>query len=229
MKCSDECVTAEPAANMPFPYYSRLSARQQAIYRASDRITEIALPRASALVPLVEALREALSADERRAVTLAVRSLSQALLDQLHAPALTLRVLAVRPSRGWGELHGLYTAEENKTAEIRLWMRTARQAHVVAFRTFLRTLLHELCHHLDYHTLKLGDSFHTEGFFRRESSLFRQLVSDAAPRRPRDASRSRRSAEAVRGERPRDPRSAAPAPRATTEGERQGRLRFDSD
>ena len=56
-------------------------------------------------------------------------------------------------------------------------MRTAQHKRVVAFRTFLRTLLHELCHHLDYELLKLEDSFHTEGFFKRESSLFKQLVA----------------------------------------------------
>ena len=50
---------------------------------------------------------------------------------------------------------------------------------MVAFRTFLRTLLHELGHHLDYEYLRLAESFHTEGFFRRESSLFRQLVPEA--------------------------------------------------
>jgi hypothetical protein len=55
-------------------------------------------------------------------------------------------------------------------------MRTARHRRVVAFKAFLRTLLHELGHHLDYHHLKLRDSFHTEGFFKRESSLFHQLV-----------------------------------------------------
>jgi uncharacterized damage-inducible protein DinB len=49
---------------------------------------------------------------------------------------------------------------------------------VVAFRTFLRTLLHELCHHLDYQHLRLADSFHTEGFYKRESSLFHQLVDE---------------------------------------------------
>jgi hypothetical protein len=51
---------------------------------------------------------------------------------------------------------------------------------VVAFRTFLRTLLHELLHHLDFEVLELAQSFHTQGFFQRESSLFRQLVP-AAP------------------------------------------------
>jgi hypothetical protein len=55
-------------------------------------------------------------------------------------------------------------------------MRTARQRRVVAFRTFLRTVLHELCHHLDYLFYRLPDSFHTEGFYKRESSLFHQLV-----------------------------------------------------
>ncbi|MBK8019762.1 MAG: SprT-like domain-containing protein [Betaproteobacteria bacterium] len=31
-------------------------------------------------------------------------------------------------------------------------------------RTFLRTLLHELCHHLDYEMFRLEETFHTEGF-----------------------------------------------------------------
>jgi hypothetical protein len=55
-------------------------------------------------------------------------------------------------------------------------MRTAQRHQVVRFRTFLRTLLHELCHHLDYELLELPDSFHTDGFYRRESSLLRQLL-----------------------------------------------------
>jgi len=55
-------------------------------------------------------------------------------------------------------------------------MRTAQRRQIVAFRTFLRTLLHELCHHLDYELLKLTESFHTEGFYQRESSLLNQLA-----------------------------------------------------
>jgi len=55
-------------------------------------------------------------------------------------------------------------------------MRTAKQKRVVPFKAFLRTLLHEFCHHLDYELYKLPDSFHTEGFYKRESSLFHQLV-----------------------------------------------------
>jgi hypothetical protein len=85
-------------------------------------------------------------------------------------------VLAVRPSLRAAELHGLYTRDGKGRPRIRVWMRTVHYRRVVAFRTFLRTLLHEVCHHLDYTRFELADSFHTEGFFQRESSLFYQLV-----------------------------------------------------
>jgi hypothetical protein len=102
-----------------------------------------------------------------------------------------VRVLATRPKNREGELHGLYTLEADGRALIEVWMRTAEKKRVVAFRTFLRTLLHELCHHLDLTRFGLGETYHTEGFFRRESSLFRQLApsrraprADPAPERP---------------------------------------------
>jgi hypothetical protein len=57
-------------------------------------------------------------------------------------------------------------------------MRTARQKRVVAFRTFLRTLLHELCHHLDYELYRLPETFHTEGFYKRESNLLRRVLGE---------------------------------------------------
>ena len=124
-------------------------------------------------------LREALEADDRAAVALACRNLVRGLTLMLEAPPAAVEVLPVRPSlRDSGELHGLYTAEDGRAPRIRLWMRTVKHRRVVAFRTFLRTLLHEVVHHLDYTHLKLGDSFHTEGFFKRESSLFRQLVGE---------------------------------------------------
>jgi len=40
----------------------------------------------------------------------------------------------------------------------------------------LRALLHEYCHYLDNDRFQLTESFHTEGIFKRESSLFKQLV-----------------------------------------------------
>ena len=59
-------------------------------------------------------------------------------------------------------------------------MYTAKRGQVVAYRTFLRTLIHEMGHHLDYELLKLRDSFHTDGFFKRESSMVNQLLAAAA-------------------------------------------------
>jgi hypothetical protein len=163
---------------MPFPYYDRLSARGKAIYRKSDEVTSLSLPSPALLQPVVAELQAALAADERRAVEAVAGRLVQGLAQQLGLPPLGLAVLAVRPSSSGGELHGLYTREEGRTPRIQLWMRTARKQRVVAFRTFLRTLLHEVGHHVDYERLALADSYHTEGFFRRESSLFRQLVPE---------------------------------------------------
>jgi hypothetical protein len=165
---------------MPFGYYDRLSPRKQAIYRESDRIETIRLPHPETLRPLVDDLRDALRSEDRGRVQAAADRLSRRLTESLRVAAVGVDVLPVRPRAGWGELHGLYTAESGRTPRIRLWMRTAQRLRVVAFRTFLRTLLHEIAHHLDYRYLELADSFHTEGFFKRESSLFRQLVPEGA-------------------------------------------------
>jgi hypothetical protein len=161
---------------MPFGYYARLSPRNKATYRQSDAIVQVRLPHPDLLRPLVEGLKMALAADDRAAVTLACRQLVRGLALMLEVPPVDVDVLAVRPSLRSGELHGLYTTVSGRPPHIKLWMRTVKQRRVVAFRTFLRTLLHEVVHHLDYSLLKLADSFHTEGFFKRESSLFRQLV-----------------------------------------------------
>ena len=168
---------------LPFSYYARLSPRDKDTYRRSDAIAQVRLPHPDLLRPLAEGLRIALEADDRAAVTLASRNLVQGLTLMLEAPPVSVEVLPVRPSlRGSGELHGLYTADPGRPPRIQVWMRTVKQRRVVAFRTFLRTLLHEVCHHLDYTHLKLPESFHTEGFFKRESSLFRQVVGEAPDR-----------------------------------------------
>jgi hypothetical protein len=164
---------------MPFAYYSKLSLKDQAIYRRSDAVAEIRLSQPALLHPLVELLEQALRSEDRRAVELACQQLASGLCRMLGVAEPRVQVFAVRPELSYGELHGLYTVEKKL---VQVWMRTLRHKQVVAFRTFLRTLLHELGHHLDYEHLKLADSFHTEGFFKRESSLFKQLVSEA-PRR----------------------------------------------
>jgi hypothetical protein len=179
---------------VPFAYYQRLSRSGQAIYRRSDALTSLRLPgpAAAGSRPAVDALRAAREADDARAVAVAAAEIAGRVARALGGDAPAVQVLAVRPRQEWGELHGLYTLGEYSPSVIRVWMRTARHGRVVAFRTFLRTLLHEVCHHLDLTVLELAPSFHTEGFFKRESSLFHQLVPAEAGdarvrRRPRPA------------------------------------------
>ena len=178
-----ECIVGA----MPFAYYERLSRRDKAIYDRSDSVVALLLPAPEGLRPMVEVLRQGLARDQRPAVEAAAQALCRGITESLAVEPVELGVLAVRPSLREAELHGLYTREEGRRARIRVWMRTVRYKRVVAFRTFLRTVLHELCHHLDYTHFGLADSFHTEGFFKRESSLFYQLVPRETPRpRPGD-------------------------------------------
>jgi len=163
---------------MPFAYYTKLSAGRQKIYRRSDAIARLDLPPGVDAGTCVARIRDALARDERAAV----RATSQALIDALAAgyrvPGIRVRVLAQRPADETGELHGLYEPEdEGERARITVWMRTAARRDVVAFKTFLRTLVHELCHHLDYELYKLPETFHTEGFYKRESTLANALLA----------------------------------------------------
>ena len=164
---------------MVFDYYKRLSASRQSIYRQSDAIIAVTLPDAGILRPPAQALVAALKSEDRTTVQRLSQQVTDGIIGQMQVPLLRIQVLAVRPSDDWGELHGLYLPEEDgKTAKIQLWMRTAKHKRVVAFKSYLRTLLHEICHHLDYEFDKFPETFHTEGFYTRESSLFHQLVPD---------------------------------------------------
>ena len=164
---------------MPSFDFEALSAKNKRIYLASDRVREIVLPAVAlpSLATKVRRLRGALGAAELRSVEQASREIVRALCEALTVSIPLVRVLEVRPHGDYGELHGLYTRWRDGRARVEVWMRTARNEQPVAFRTFLRTLGHELVHHLDYAHLALGNSFHTEGFFARESSLVKQLLA----------------------------------------------------
>ena len=169
---------------MPYRYFARLSRSQQTTYLKSDGIAQLRLRHPAELWPLVAAVEAALASESRAQTQAAGERLIRGLTDDVGVQAVRVEVLAARPHARWGELHGLYEAPRGGRPKITLWMRTAKQRRVVAFRTFLRTLLHEVGHHLDYTLLNLPDSFHTEGFYKRESSLFHQLVppkGDAMP------------------------------------------------
>ena len=172
---------------MPFPYYARLGRKRQAVYRRSDALRTVSLSSdPAATQALLLEIAAGLTADDRSRVQKGTAALVRVLCDDLSVPRVTMRVLARRPSDATAELHGLHEREEGKRPIVRVWMRTAAHERPVAFRTFVRIVMHELCHHLDYDKFALGDSMHTHGFFARESSLVRQLLGDGPPEKGGD-------------------------------------------
>jgi hypothetical protein len=139
----------------------------------SDRTKTLDLPQDGRLSSITKSIESAMKggtgADVRRACT--------EFLDAASAfygvPACGVRVLAARPLRvreSWTtELFGDYTPE---TMLIRVWMRTAVRKEITSFGTFLSTLCHEFCHHLDYQKFELHDSWHTRGFYERAAVLY---------------------------------------------------------
>jgi hypothetical protein len=163
---------------VPFDYYKNLTPKQRKTYRVSEQIAHVELRDPSLLQGAVTALRDALSAGDRRRVQRACDAVARGVCDDLGISRVRVRVGGRRPTDAdGGELFGKcsWDEEETKGALVEVWMRTARRGQVVAFKTLLRTLIHELCHHLDYELHGLDNTFHTEGFFRRESSIMRQL------------------------------------------------------
>jgi len=163
----------------------RLTKPRQRIYDRSDAVSSVPLRASPRLRAAVAALPGALEA----AAPERVQRIAQAVVDEigtaLRVPPVRVVVSGSRPANARGELHGLYIPAGHPEARggpavIKVWMITAKRRQVVAFKTFLRTLLHEVCHHLDYALLRLPESFHSSGFYKRESSLFYQIGGNAA-------------------------------------------------
>jgi hypothetical protein len=166
---------------MRFAYYDRLSAARQRTYRRSDEIGAVGLPSDVSAGEAVVALRAGLLAEDGAATRKAAQAMLDALAAGYRVPPIRVEVLERRPSDDYGELHGLYEpGEPPAAAKITVWMRTAQRRQVVAFKSFLRTLTHEFAHHLDYELFALEETFHTEGFYQRESSLANALLEQEA-------------------------------------------------
>jgi hypothetical protein len=168
---------------VPFAYYDRLSPARKRIYRQSDAIGSLPIPPALGVDGDVAGLRGALASDARSLVQRHSHAIVDRLVAVYHVPPVRVRVLARRPSDDYGEIHGFYEPGEGPVrARITVWMRTAQKRQVVAFKSFLRTLCHEVCHHLDYELFALEETFHTEGFYKRESALANALLAMLPPK-----------------------------------------------
>ncbi len=139
----------------------------------SDGDHSLALPPDSRLKAPAASLEAALKADKITEVRKLCTQFVSAAADFYQVAPTPIRVLAARPLRsreGWSlELYGDYRPD---TKVIRVWMRTAVRKRVTSYGTFLSTLCHEFCHHLDYELLRYRDSWHTRGFYDRAAVLY---------------------------------------------------------
>lgn len=139
----------------------------------SDRLKTIPMPDDGRLVKIATAIETAMKTEKIGNVCQVCADFLGTASDFYQVPQCTVRVLAARPLRvrehSTTELFGDYHPD---TMLIRVWMRTAIRKDITSFGTFLSTLCHEFCHHLDFLKYGFGDSWHTRGFYERTAALY---------------------------------------------------------
>jgi hypothetical protein len=139
----------------------------------SDQTRTLDLPQDGSLLTITKSIESAMRRGRSTDVHRTCADFLKAASEFYKVADCGIRVLAARPLRvreSWStELFGDYTPE---TMLIRVWMRTAVRKEVTSFGTFLSTLCHEFCHHLDYQKFEFLDSWHTRGFYERAAALY---------------------------------------------------------
>ncbi len=158
-------------------FFYRLAPRDQKVYLRSDAIDAFDLMVGPNALALAEALVAALESGSVAGTGRAAQALVAELCRLLNVRIVPIEVKGVRPRNARGELHGIFYTDAPR---IVLWTRTALRHDVVKPKTFLRTLMHELAHYFDYDLLRLGNSYHTRGFFKRESFLVRAVFPSSS-------------------------------------------------
>jgi len=161
-------------------FFYRLSSRAQSTWLKSDTIERYDYVSNDAARSSLDALMRVLETGNLAACTPSARALAAEICRGLATAPVSVEVRGARPRNQRGELHGLFYPYDpliRRPPYIVLWMRTAQRHDVVKPKTFVRTLMHEVGHYLDYALLRLEDSYHTQGFFKRESSLVRALFN----------------------------------------------------
>jgi hypothetical protein len=157
--------------------------KNRELFALSDRTKALALPPDSQLITLGHSVQAAMQTGAPTEVARACSAFLSAASEFYKVPKCTVRVLAARPLRvrdySTTELFGDYHPSD---LLIRVWMRTAIRKDVTSFGTFLSTLCHEFCHHLDFQRFKFRDSWHTRGFYERTAALYHH--ARATPAKP---------------------------------------------
>lgn len=147
--------------------------KNRQFFLESDRLRSIVLPADGPLHRISQAIESAMELGSMGDVRRHSAEFVETVSDFYRVPKGDVQILAARPlrtRRGWRtELFGDY---HPTTMLIRVWMRTAVKKEITSFGTFLSTLCHEFCHHLDFHQFKFRDSWHTRGFYERAAILY---------------------------------------------------------
>ena len=145
-------------------------------FQKSDRIMTLDLPQQGCLLPLAKSIEVAMADGTNAAVRRACIDFLAEAAQFYGTPTCDFRVLAARPlrirERGTTELFGDYAPE---SMLIRVWLRTAVRKEITSFGTFLSTLCHEFCHHLDFQKFGFENSWHTRGFYERTAALYHHV------------------------------------------------------
>jgi hypothetical protein len=139
----------------------------------SDRMRTLDLPKDAYLLAIARSVESGMKTTHAASVRRLCAEFLGTASEFYEVPDCGIRVLAARPLRvreNWtSELFGDYSPE---TMLIRVWLRTAVRKEITSFGTFLSTLCHEFCHHLDYQKFRFRDSWHTRGFYERAAALY---------------------------------------------------------
>ncbi|MBS1956400.1 MAG: hypothetical protein JST89_19595 [Cyanobacteria bacterium SZAS-4] len=145
-------------------------------YQRSDELRTLTLPPGTELREIAANLKAVMKTDDRKQVQAASASLITAMAKAFMVAPPPLKVLNARPLKVTEnyatETFGDYDFE---STAIRLWMRTAVQKKTTSYGTYLSTLCHEFCHHLDVVALELPHTYHTRGFYERAAILYHHV------------------------------------------------------
>ena len=156
----------------------------RAAYQRSNQLCSLEVPADDHLRTPARSIEEALNTEQSAPVRKACLEFLTAAAAFYGVSRPPVRVLAARPLRmrenRWAtELFGDYHLEQKL---IRVWMRTAVQKRVASFGTFLATLCHEFCHHLDCERFGFRDTPHTRRFYERAAAPYHHARSTPAKR-----------------------------------------------
>src|SRR5262249_6944163 len=125
--------------------------KNRAGFVESERIKTLDLPQNGRLLGIAKQLELAMKAGRIPGVGGACSAFLASASEFYKVPTCGIRVLSARPLRvreNWAtKLFGDYATD---SMLIRVWIGTAVRKEVTSFGTFLSTLCHEFCHHLDF-------------------------------------------------------------------------------